>query len=379
MIGIHKNGTWAAQKIIDLCVTPPERHLIVSHLRPYAPPLMCDSLGNYVCAGTLRFGPPYHDYVFDAMTDRLWEIAQNRFGARCMRTCLESPYTTLYQKKRISTGIILNGIPLATNPNGALLLTWLVDQSGLPGRYGLLANRFAPHIGHLATHKLASLTVLRSESSVLNLAVESRADHLVMTQTIEPGATAIMSKAIFESSSDATLIDILSDANNGSQTIGKILAISTLPSDTKSVMTESVRRVLPSIKASSTPPYRLLLEAVGLPVPAGPPPPQFSTRPPPLNGNAQNGPNQWHPQQQQPQQQFYPYNVMGMPNLSPLLVAQNMPLASRLSNSPRVPMAMNGHMGKGPVVSPRTQMLSPGSDPFNPVSQTSKRVGGAPP
>lgn len=66
-------------------------------------------------------------------------------------------------QKRISTGIILNSIPLATNPNGALLLTWLVDQSNLPGRYGLLANRFAPHIAHLCTHKLASLTVLRGE------------------------------------------------------------------------------------------------------------------------------------------------------------------------------------------------------------------------
>lgn len=66
-------------------------------------------------------------------------------------------------QKRIATSIILNAIPLSTNPNGALLLTWLVDQSGLPGRYGLLANRFAPHIGHLCTHKLASLTVLRGE------------------------------------------------------------------------------------------------------------------------------------------------------------------------------------------------------------------------
>lgn len=69
-------------------------------------------------------------------------------------------------QKRVSTGIILNSIPLATNPNGALLLTWLVDQSNLPGRYGLLAGRFVPHIAHLCTHKLASLTVLRSECDI---------------------------------------------------------------------------------------------------------------------------------------------------------------------------------------------------------------------
>lgn len=98
MIGVHKNGTWAAQKIIECSVTDPERSMIAANLRPFAPPLMCDSLGNYVCAGTLRFGAPHSDYVFDAMADRMWDIAQNRFGARCMRTCLESPHTSLYQK-----------------------------------------------------------------------------------------------------------------------------------------------------------------------------------------------------------------------------------------------------------------------------------------
>jgi len=98
MVGTHKNGTWAAQKIIECSVTDAERELVAANLRPYAPPLMCDSLGNYVCAGTLRFGEPFSDYVFDAMIDRMWDIAQNRFGARCMRTCLESPHASLYQR-----------------------------------------------------------------------------------------------------------------------------------------------------------------------------------------------------------------------------------------------------------------------------------------
>ncbi len=100
MIGIHKNGTWAAQKIIECSTTDEERALVVSNLRAFCPPLMGDSLGNYVCAGTLRFGEPHNGYVFDAMIDRMWDIAQNRFGARCMRTCLESSFTSLYQKVR---------------------------------------------------------------------------------------------------------------------------------------------------------------------------------------------------------------------------------------------------------------------------------------
>ncbi|WVR03620.1 hypothetical protein IAU60_000613 [Kwoniella sp. DSM 27419] len=373
-IGVHKNGTWAAQKIIECSTTNEERELIVSHLRPYAPPLMCDSLGNYVCAGTLRFGSPWTDYVFDAMMDRLWDIAQNRYGARCMRTCLESPHTSLYQRKRISTGIILNAIPLSTNPNGALLLTWLVDSSNLPGRYGLLANRFVSHVAHVCTHKLASLTVLR-----------------IVSQTTEPAASASLIQAIFASTNDQNLVEILSDANNGSQVIGKILAVSSIPAAQKSEMVEAVRRVLPGIKASNTPPYRMLLEAVGLPVPAG-----YIGNSSPFGRNQQPavpGWSQHHHQQHQgsgvyglPNQGYYGFHQPHQPvypanTLSPLLGPQNMPLGHHIrgghaspnatpnaNKSPRTPVARfgdaNGRMSPG-------SMMSPGSDPFNPFASPS--------
>jgi protein JSN1 len=48
MIGIHKNGTWAAQKVIECSSTPEEIALIAINLRPYAPPLLLDQFGNYV-------------------------------------------------------------------------------------------------------------------------------------------------------------------------------------------------------------------------------------------------------------------------------------------------------------------------------------------
>jgi protein JSN1 len=48
MIGIHKNGTWAAQKIIECVQSPEEVALIAQNLRPYAPPLLLDQFGNYV-------------------------------------------------------------------------------------------------------------------------------------------------------------------------------------------------------------------------------------------------------------------------------------------------------------------------------------------
>ena len=48
MIGIHKNGTWAAQKIIECVQSPEEASLIGQYLRPYVPPLLLDQFVNYV-------------------------------------------------------------------------------------------------------------------------------------------------------------------------------------------------------------------------------------------------------------------------------------------------------------------------------------------
>ncbi|KAI6036631.1 hypothetical protein BKA83DRAFT_4165650 [Pisolithus microcarpus] len=235
MIGIHKNGTWAAQKIIECVQAPEEVALVVQNLRPYAPPLLLDQFGNYVrtvctadghsylsysdiCARCcLRFGMPANDFIFDAMVDRMWEIAQGRFGARSMRACLESPHITI-----------------TTNPNGALLLTWLLDTSSFPSRYNLLAPRFTPHLSHLCTHKLASLTVLR-----------------IVNQKIEPEASRQIVQALFSSPGDHVLTDVLGDQVNG-------VAVE------KPKYIDATKRVLIELKVIATQAYRRLIEEVGL-------------------------------------------------------------------------------------------------------------------
>ncbi|KAF8634349.1 hypothetical protein AX15_000961 [Amanita polypyramis BW_CC] len=250
MIGIHKNGTWAAQKVIECINTPEETSLIAQNLRPYAPPLLLDQFGNYVVQCCLRFGAPANDFIFDAIVDRMWEIAQGRFGARSMRACLESPHITSSQQRRIATAIILNSIPLATNPNGALLLTWLLDTSGFPSRYNLLAPRFTPHLSHLCTHKLASLTVLR-----------------IVNQKIEPNASKLIVDALFSSPGDHVLTDVLGDQVNGVAVVHKILTSTFIDQREKQGYIEATKRVLIELKVIATQAYRRLIEEVGLPVP----------------------------------------------------------------------------------------------------------------
>ncbi|KAK0228334.1 hypothetical protein IW262DRAFT_596366 [Armillaria fumosa] len=250
MIGIHKNGTWAAQKIIECVQTPEEIALIAQNLRAYAPPLLLDQFGNYVVQCCLRFGAPANDFIFDAIVDRMWEVAQGRFGARSMRACLESPHITLSQQRRIATAIILNSIPLATNPNGALLLTWLLDTSGFPSRYNLLAPRFTPHLSHLCTHKLASLTVLR-----------------IVNQKIEPDASRQIVEALFSSPGDHVLTDVLGDQVNGVAVVHKIITSPFIDQMEKYEYIEATKRVLIELKVIATQAYRRLIEEVGLPIP----------------------------------------------------------------------------------------------------------------
>ncbi|KAI0255365.1 hypothetical protein BJV78DRAFT_1119714 [Lactifluus subvellereus] len=250
MIGIHKNGTWAAQKIIECVQNPEEISLIAQHLRPYSPPLLLDQFGNYVIQCCLRFGQPANDFIFDAMVDRLWEIAQGRFGARSMRACLESPNITISQQRRIATAIILNSIPLATNPNGALLLTWLLDTSGFTSRYRLLAPRFTPHLSHLCTHKLASLTVLR-----------------IVNQKVEPEASSQVVEALFSSPNDHVLTDVLGDQVNGVAVVHKVLTSPFVDPYKRSTYIEATKRVLIELKVIATQAYRRLIEEVGLPIP----------------------------------------------------------------------------------------------------------------
>ena len=47
-LGTHKNGTWAAQKIIDCVRTEEQQDLITTHMQPYVPSLLLDQFGNYV-------------------------------------------------------------------------------------------------------------------------------------------------------------------------------------------------------------------------------------------------------------------------------------------------------------------------------------------
>ncbi|KAK0918925.1 hypothetical protein LTS16_012375 [Friedmanniomyces endolithicus] len=244
-IGVHKNGTWAAQKIIDVARTPHQMQMIVDALRPHGVNLFLDQYGNYVMQCCLRFQAPANNFVFETMLNRLWDVAQGRFGARAVRACLESHFATNDQKRLMAAAIALHSVQLATNSNGALLLTWFLDTCTFPKRRSVLAPRLIPHLVHLCTHKVAYLTVLK-----------------IINQRNEADARKSILRAMFFD--EQTLTDIVSDQQCGATLIFKVLTTPFLDESIRPECLENVRNVLLRLKAQPLQGYKRLMDEVGL-------------------------------------------------------------------------------------------------------------------
>ena len=138
-------------KIINLCHSDYQQmYLIGASLKPYAVKLFNDQFGNYVIQGCIKFGSPFNDFVFEAMLDNFLEISVGRFGARCIRTILESchdssstsPVTN--EQVLLVAGLIIEfANELAVNSNGSLLITWYLDTfKDCDSKIELLMSKF---------------------------------------------------------------------------------------------------------------------------------------------------------------------------------------------------------------------------------------------
>lgn len=246
-IGCHKNGTWAAQRIIDVCKTDGQMSSIADNVHPYTYALFLDQFGNYVVQCCLKFGLPYNQFIFETMMSHMARLSQARFGARAMRACLESHHTAPEQHRMLAAQIAAHSVNLATDQNGALLLTWYLDTCNLPQRRAVLAPRLIPYLVHLCTHKVAYLTVLK-----------------VINQKAEPDARDQVLSALFFTPNDEVLTAILSDSTYGATFIFKVLTTPFFDDKMRLQVVENVKNVLVKIKAQSGQGYKRLMDEVGL-------------------------------------------------------------------------------------------------------------------
>ncbi|KAJ2336701.1 hypothetical protein GGI00_000686, partial [Coemansia sp. RSA 2681] len=166
-------------------------------------------------------------FVFDAIHARCVEIAQGRFGARAIRTCLESPHATRQQQKLVAVALVTNAVALATNANGHLLMNWLLDSSKFAGRFRVLAHQLAPHLRYLATHKLGASTVTK-----------------LVDQTAEPDARDLILNTLFFNPDPTVLDDLLVDQAQGVHLVLKILQGNAIGDAEKARIADRLRFIL---------------------------------------------------------------------------------------------------------------------------------------
>ncbi|PVU84993.1 hypothetical protein BB560_007191 [Smittium megazygosporum] len=244
-IGIHKNGTWAIQKIIECANDRALQEIIVEATRPYIPQLLLDQLGNYVVQCCLNFPENRNQFVFDAIHARSWDIAQGRFGARAIRTCLDHNNTTRAQQKLVAVVLVLNAVALSTNANGNILITWLLDFSNFPGRFRVVAPQLAGHLRYLCTHKLGSATILK-----------------IIDQREEPDARDLILNTLFFNPEPQVLDDVLSDQVHGTNVVYKTLCSFNVDESEKVRIASRVKGVLLPLLQQGIQGYQKLNETV---------------------------------------------------------------------------------------------------------------------
>jgi protein JSN1 len=170
--------------------------------------------------------------------------------------------------------ITIHSVRLATNANGALLLTWLLDTCNFPNRFKTLAPRLVTNLVKLCTHKLASLTVLK-----------------LINQRPEQEARDVVLNALFTSDDEnKNLRRILEDQVHGAAVIYKILTSPFVTeqgaSERRAQYVSVVRNMLQKLKVQPSQGYKRLMDEVGIadrvvatPPISGPRVPQRSTTP----------------------------------------------------------------------------------------------------
>lgn len=244
-IGIHKNGTWAIQKMIECVKTEEQITSITASLKPFTPALLLDQFGNYVVQCCLKFEYPHNQFIFDSIYARCSEIAQGRYGARAIRTCLDSQYTIPSQKDLVSEALMRNAFPLSTNANGSLLLNWILDSQHTEHYLGIAVN-LNPRLAQLCCHKLASSLILR----------------LINQQHELQSRDFLIYRIFFQSSPGPLLTEIITDLNQGNQFIHKILNSPYLGEDLRAAIQVAVSAFAPSIDSQQLLSYRRLFDDI---------------------------------------------------------------------------------------------------------------------
>ncbi len=186
---------------------------------------MQDQYGNYVIQCCLQFEHDRNQFIMDGMASHCYKIATSRFGSRSMRSCLESPHTSAKQQKIVAAAIIEQAPRLLVDPNGVIVMQWLLD-SDLPGKYKILLPTLEILLPTVVGMRFASNLVIK-----------------LLTQNSEPDVRdRLLDILNIDPDLPTTSMQSMLREPTGVQIISKIL--STVPSIPRLTFLDALRKAL---------------------------------------------------------------------------------------------------------------------------------------
>jgi hypothetical protein len=221
-IALNQHGTRALQRMIEYISTAEETQLIISALKYDVVQLIQDLNGNHVIQKCLNHLSP-HDaqFIFDAVGHHCVVVGTHRHGCCVLQRCVD--HASGGQKGALIDHIIANAFSLVQDPFGNYVVQYILDLSE-PGFTEPLCRSFKNNVSYLSKQKFSSN---------------------VIEKCIRCASPETKRLLISEINSQTELEKLLRDsfANYVVQT-----AMDFADDETKSMMFDNVRPILPSIR-----------------------------------------------------------------------------------------------------------------------------------
>ena len=154
-ISLDQHGTRAAQKLIEVTNTIPRLAMQVVNALKKDPVTLIKSVnGNHVVQRCLNvMGAPYDQFIFEAASECVVDVATHRHGCCVLQRCLDS--ATPEQKRALVNKIVENAVPLVQDAFGNYVVQYVLDLN-IPDVNARLAQIFTDRMLELSQQKFSS-------------------------------------------------------------------------------------------------------------------------------------------------------------------------------------------------------------------------------
>ncbi|CAM9276980.1 unnamed protein product, partial [Hapterophycus canaliculatus] len=151
---VNLHGTRCVQKVVELCRTDAQAAVIARSLGPSVVKLSLDPNGNHVVQRALQHMPaPRNDFVLEAITGSLVQVAVHRHGCCVLQRCLDAAGPNL--RIKLIDEVARNGLRLMQDPFGNYVVQYVLKTCSREETY-MLCSAPLGHVASLSTQKFSS-------------------------------------------------------------------------------------------------------------------------------------------------------------------------------------------------------------------------------